>query len=158
MFQTEFEFTLPCGYLDEDGTLHRDGVMRRATAADEILPLKDPRVQKNEAYLIVILLSRVVTRLGGAGGRSTRRSIEGLFATDLAYLQDALQPDQPAARRQHELPALRQGTRGRRRVRTAEGERRGSRRLPPRSTERGGGLHRLPLPLVAGTDHEPRAP
>ena len=50
--------------LDEDGTLHRDGVMRRATAADEILPLKDPRVQKNEAYLIVILLSRVVTRLG----------------------------------------------------------------------------------------------
>jgi len=87
MFQTEFEFLLPCGFLDEDGTLHRDGVMRRATAADEILPLKDPRVQKNEAYLIVILLSRVVTRLGGVPAINPK-VIEGLFATDLAYLQD----------------------------------------------------------------------
>ncbi|AQH02655.1 hypothetical protein [Caballeronia cordobensis] len=87
MFQTEFEFTLPCGYLDEDGTLHRDGVMRRATAADEILPLKDPRVQRNEAYLIVILLSRVVTRLGGVAAINPK-VIEGLFATDLAYLQN----------------------------------------------------------------------
>jgi hypothetical protein len=87
MFQTEFEFKLPCGYLDEDGSLHRDGVMRRATAADEILPLKDPRVQKNEAYLIVILLSRVVTRLGGLAAINPK-IIEGLFATDLAYLQD----------------------------------------------------------------------
>lgn len=87
MFQTEFEFTLPCGYLDEDGTLHRDGVMRRATAADEILPLKDPRVQKNEAYLIVILLSRVLTRLGGVAAINPK-VIEGLFATDLAFLQN----------------------------------------------------------------------
>ena len=63
MFQTEFEFTLPCGYLDDSGTLHRDGIMRRATAADEILPLRDPRVMKNQAYLVVILLSRVITRL-----------------------------------------------------------------------------------------------
>lgn len=87
MFQTEFEFTLPCGYLDEDGTLHRDGVMRRATAADEILPLKDPRVQKNPAYLVVILLSRVVTRLGGVA-HINPKVIENLYATDLAYLQD----------------------------------------------------------------------
>ena len=87
MFQTEIEFTLPCGYLDEDGTLHRDGVMRRATAADEILPLKEPRVQKNPAYLIVILLSRVITRLGGVT-MITPKVIENLFATDLAYLQD----------------------------------------------------------------------
>ncbi len=87
MFQTEFEFTLPCGYLDEDGTLHRDGVMRRATAADEILPLKDPRVQKNEAYLVVILLSRVVTRLGSLAAVNPK-VIEGLFATDLAFLQE----------------------------------------------------------------------
>ena len=65
MFQTEFEFTLPCGYLDDTGMLHRDGVMRRATAADEILPLRDPRVTKNQAYLVVILLARVITRLGG---------------------------------------------------------------------------------------------
>ena len=87
MFQTEFEFTLPCGYLDEDGTLHRDGVMRRATAADEIVPLQDPRVQKNEAYLVVILLSRVITRLGAVPALNPK-VIEGLFATDLAYLQD----------------------------------------------------------------------
>jgi hypothetical protein len=87
MFQTEHEFTLPMGFVDEDGNLHRDGVMRLATAADEILPLKDPRVQKNEAYLVVILLSRVVTRLGGLEN-TTPRTIEGLFAADLAYLQD----------------------------------------------------------------------
>jgi hypothetical protein len=86
MFQTEFEFKLPCGYLDEEGTLHRDGVMRRATAADEILPLKDPRVQKNEAYLVVILLSRVVTRLGAVAAVNPK-VIENLFATDLAFLQ-----------------------------------------------------------------------
>lgn len=87
MFQTEFEFTLPCGYLDADGNLHRDGVMRRATAADEILPLKDPRVQGNEAYLIVILLARVVTRLGGVAAINPKL-VEGLYATDLAFLQD----------------------------------------------------------------------
>jgi hypothetical protein len=87
MFQTEFEFTLPCGFLDEDGTLHRAGMMRRATAADEILPLKDPRVQKNEAYLVVILLARVVTRLGSLAAINPK-VIEGLFATDLAFLQE----------------------------------------------------------------------
>jgi hypothetical protein len=87
MFQTEFEFTLPCGYLDEEGSLHRDGVMRRATAADEILPLRDPRVQKNQAYLTVILLSRVITRLGSLPALNPK-IIEGLFTTDLAFLQD----------------------------------------------------------------------
>jgi hypothetical protein len=87
MFQTEYEFTLPCGYLDDEGTLHRDGVMRRATAADEILPLKDPRVVKNQAYLVVILLSRVVTRLGGIP-QVNPKVIEGFYATDLAYLQN----------------------------------------------------------------------
>lgn len=87
MFQTEFEFTLPCGYLDKDGTLHRDGIMRRATAADEILPLKDPRVQQNPAYLVIILLSRVVTRLGGTS-QINPKVVENLYATDLAYLQD----------------------------------------------------------------------
>jgi hypothetical protein len=87
MFQTEFEFTLPCGYLDDEGTLHREGIMRRATAADEILPLRDPRVQKNEAYLIVILLSRVITRLGSVATIHPKL-IESLFATDLAFLQD----------------------------------------------------------------------
>jgi hypothetical protein len=86
-FATEFEFVLPKGFLDSTGTLHREGTMRLATAADEILPLKDPRVQNNSAYLIVILLSRVVTRLG-ALDTVNPKVIEGLFAGDLGYLQD----------------------------------------------------------------------
>jgi hypothetical protein len=87
MFQTEFPFTLPCGYIDANGNLHREGVMRRATAADEILPLRDPRVIKNDAYLMVILLSRVITKLGGLSGISTV-TIENLYVTDLTYLQN----------------------------------------------------------------------
>jgi len=87
MFQTEHEFTLPFGYADSDGTLHREGTMRMATAADEILPLKDPRVQANDAYLLVILLSRVVTRLGSVA-QVTPKVVEGLFAADLSYLQE----------------------------------------------------------------------
>jgi phage FluMu protein gp41 len=87
MVHTEHEFTLPIGYLDADGTLHRDGVMRLATAADEILPLKDPRVVRNPAYLIVILLSRVVTRLGTVSP-ITPKVIEEMYAKDLAALQD----------------------------------------------------------------------
>jgi hypothetical protein len=98
MFQTEFEFTLPCGYLDEDGSLHKEGTMRRATAADEILPLKDPRVQKNPAYLVIILLARVIVRLGDVT-QINPKIIENLFATDLAFLQElynqinSLQPE-----------------------------------------------------------------
>ena len=87
MFRTEYDFTLPMGYLDADGNLHREGIMRLATAADEILPLKDPRVQKNSAYLVVILLSRVISRLGGVDA-VTPHTIEGLFAADLSYLQN----------------------------------------------------------------------
>ncbi|QYO68590.1 phage tail assembly protein [Leptolyngbya sp. 7M] len=87
MIQTEYEFTLPTGYIDATGTLHREGTMRLATTADEILPLKDPRVQSNSAYLIVILLSRVIVRLGTVEAINPK-VIEGLFASDLAYLQD----------------------------------------------------------------------
>ncbi len=87
MLQTEYEFTLPAGYVDKEGNLHREGTMRLATAADEIVPLKDPRVQSNPAYLIVILLSRVVTRLCSLEVINPK-VIEGLFASDLAYLQD----------------------------------------------------------------------
>jgi hypothetical protein len=87
MFQTEYEFTLPRGYLDSHGELHRDGTMRLATAADEILPLKDPRVQANAAYLVVVLLSRVITRLGSVEAINPK-VIEGLFASDLAYIQE----------------------------------------------------------------------
>ncbi len=86
MFQTEVEFTLPKGYVDADGELHRTGVMRLATAADEILPLKDPRVQQNPAYLAVIVLARVITRLGSLPDVNTK-VIEGLFASDMSYLQ-----------------------------------------------------------------------
>lgn len=85
--QTEVEFTLPKGFVDDQGTLHRDGVMRLATAADEILPLKEASVQKNPAYLTVILLSRVVSRLGGLE-LITPATIERMFAADVAYLQD----------------------------------------------------------------------
>lgn len=87
MFRTEYEFTLPMGYIDADGALRRTGTMRLATAADEILPLRDPRVQKNPAYLVVILMSRVITELDGIDA-VTPQVIEGLFAADLAHLQD----------------------------------------------------------------------
>jgi hypothetical protein len=87
MLQTEYEFVLPRGYVDQDGQVHRHGVMRLATAADEIMPLKDPRVQSNPAYLVVILLSRVITRLGSLEVINPK-VIESLFASDLAYLQD----------------------------------------------------------------------
>src|SRR5438876_705793 len=86
MFQTEHSFRLPKGYVDSDGELHRDGVMRLATAADEILPLADPRVEKNPAYLLIILFSRVVTKLGKIK-QITPKTIEDLFTEDLAYLQ-----------------------------------------------------------------------
>ena len=78
---------LPRGYVDDAGALHREGSMRLATARDEIAPLRDPRVRENEAYLTVLLLSRVVTRLGTVP-QVTPRVIEGMFASDLAFLQD----------------------------------------------------------------------
>jgi hypothetical protein len=84
--QTEFEFTLPRGYVDEEGNLHREGVMRMATAMDEIAPLRDMRVRSNQAYLVILLLSRVITRLGSLPTVNTG-IIENLFAADLAYLQ-----------------------------------------------------------------------
>jgi hypothetical protein len=84
--QTEFEFALPRGYIDNDGNLHRHGIMRLANAKDEILPLQDPRVQRNEAYLTVILFSRVIAKLGDIADINPG-IIENLFASDLAYLQ-----------------------------------------------------------------------
>lgn len=84
--QTQFEFTLPRGYIDGEGTVHRRGVMRLATAMDEIAPLRDVRVSANQAYLTVVLLARVVVKLGTLSQVSTN-VIENLFAADLAYLQ-----------------------------------------------------------------------
>lgn len=85
--QTEFEFTLPKGYVDSGGALHRQGTMRLATAMDEIVPLRDPRVKQNPAYLVIILLSRVVTKLGTLDP-ITPAVFEGLFSADLAHLQN----------------------------------------------------------------------
>jgi hypothetical protein len=88
--RTEFPFTLPHGLIGPDGTVHRDGAMRMATAFDEIEPLKDPRARSNPGYLVIILLTRVVTRLGGLDHINTA-VIENLFAADLAFLQDFYQ-------------------------------------------------------------------
>lgn len=87
MLQIEFEFTLPCGYVDEQGTLHRQGVMRRATAHDEVDVLGHPRVRANEAYMSILLLSRVISRLGSISPVGPA-VVERLFATDFVYLQD----------------------------------------------------------------------
>lgn len=84
--ETEFPFTLPRGYVDSSGTVHKTGVMRLATAMDEIAPLRDPRVQQNEAYLVIILLARVITRLGTIE-QVTPNIVESLFTADLAFLQ-----------------------------------------------------------------------
>ena len=84
--QTEFEFTLPVGYVDREGNVHKRGTMRLATAMDEITPLNDMRVQANEAYLVIVLLTRVITRLGSLSQVNTS-VVENLFAADLAYLQ-----------------------------------------------------------------------
>ena len=85
--QTEYPFTLPCGYVDERGTLHRRGVMRMATALDEVQPLMDQRVHRNQAYVAIVLLSRVLTRLGDISPVPVA-VVEKLFAADFAFLQD----------------------------------------------------------------------
>jgi len=88
--QTEFEFVLPKGYIDDEGNVHRVGTMRMATAMDEIMPLRDPRVRDNEAYLVIVLLTRVITGLGDLD-RVTPRIVENMFAADIAFLQDFYQ-------------------------------------------------------------------
>ncbi len=87
IFRTDFDFKLPQGYVDKDGKIHQNGVMRLATAADEILPLRDIRVQQNPDYLTVIILSRVILKLGDLKTIDTD-VIENLSATDLVYLQE----------------------------------------------------------------------
>jgi len=88
--QTEFPFTLPRGYVDPEGNVHREGVMRLSTAFDEVAPMKDSRVQTNPGYLVIILLSRVITRLGELTHMNPK-VVEGLFSADLAFLQDFYQ-------------------------------------------------------------------
>ncbi len=88
--QTIYEFDLPRGYLDRDGSLHRHGRMRLATAGDEISASRDPRVLSNPAYLTVVILSKVITELEGTD-MVTATLIEQLFTADLSYLQDMYQ-------------------------------------------------------------------
>lgn len=90
MFQTEFSFTLPKGYLDGEGNLHRQGTMRLAKAIDEIVPMRDPRVKANPAYATVLILSRVITQLGALDEVSPH-VIEDMYACDLNYLYDLYQ-------------------------------------------------------------------
>ena len=85
--KTEFEFELPMGYVDKEGNLHKKGTMRLATAMDEITILSDMRVQSNEAYIVIVLLARVITNLGSLHTINTN-VIENLFAADLTYLQE----------------------------------------------------------------------
>jgi hypothetical protein len=85
--KTEYEFVLPRGYVDSEGNIHREGVMRLANAKDEIVPLNDLRVQRNRAYLIIVLLSRVIVRLGTLPEVNTG-IIENLFAGDLRFLEE----------------------------------------------------------------------
>lgn len=84
--QTEHEFTLPKGLIDEHGELHQEGVMRLATARDEIEPLRDMRVRENDAFLPIILLARVIVRIGPLEN-ITPTMIQDMFAADVAYLQ-----------------------------------------------------------------------
>lgn len=85
--RTEFEFELPRGFVDESGAVHRNGSMRLATARDELVPLRDVRVRENPAYLSVVLLGRVITRLGTLA-MVHDGTVENMFASDLAFLQD----------------------------------------------------------------------
>jgi hypothetical protein len=111
--QTEFNFTLPRGYVDNQGNIHRQGTMRLANAMDEIAPMRDARVRENQAYLSVLILARVVTRLGEIVDVSTNM-IEKLFTADLAYLQDlyrrinseGVNPDQVTCPNCHQTFAL----------------------------------------------------
>lgn len=89
-FQTEVKFELPRGYVDKDGEVHKEGVMRLANAADEIIPLNDPRVKMNPGYLSILLLQRVIVKLGTLK-KVDAHVIESLFTADMAYLQDLYQ-------------------------------------------------------------------
>ncbi|MDR1627941.1 MAG: phage tail assembly protein [Oscillospiraceae bacterium] len=89
-FETNVQFDLPKGYIDKNGDLHKHGVMRLANAADEIIPLNDPRVKMNPGYLSILLLERVITELGTLK-KVDAHVIESLFTADMAYLQDLYQ-------------------------------------------------------------------
>ena len=88
--QTIYEFTLPKGYVDNAGDVHRNGKMRLATAGDEISATRDPRVLSNPSYLTIVILSKVITEIEGLEV-VTPTHIERMFTADLAFLQDMYQ-------------------------------------------------------------------
>lgn len=88
--ETVYEFTLPRGYVDAEGIVHKQGKMRLATAGDEISATRDPRVLSNPSYLTIVVLSKVITELEGVQ-MITATTIEKLFTADLAFLQDMYQ-------------------------------------------------------------------
>ena len=104
--QTEYQFTLPNGYVDDEGALHRTGAMRLACARDEIEPLRDPRVRENEAYATVIVLARVIAELGTVT-RVTTKTVESLFVRDFGYLQDLYRVDQLPGSQHPRVPGAR---------------------------------------------------
>ncbi|GMB10871.1 MAG: phage tail assembly protein [Candidatus Improbicoccus devescovinae] len=89
-FETLYDFTLPKGYIDHEGNIHKDGKMRLASAVDEIIPLNDQRVKLNPGYLSILLLERVIVKLGKLP-KISANIIENLFTSDMTYLQDLYQ-------------------------------------------------------------------
>ncbi|MGK7928115.1 MAG: hypothetical protein AB4290_23215 [Spirulina sp.] len=110
MIQTEFEFSLPKGYIDADGNIHRTGIMRLARAIDEIVPMQDPRVKTNPAYATAIILSRTIIRLGALDHISPN-IIEGLFVADLNYLQKFYRKINELEEEDEETPAKKEDAR-----------------------------------------------
>src|SRR5438067_1393305 len=150
-FKTEYPFTLPKGFVDSEGNLHRNGVMRLATAKDEIIPLQDYRVQANRAYLVIILLGRVIVKLGDLKFIDAD-VIENLFSTDLAYLQEfyrrineegapKVHAKCPSCQTEFDIDLLGGGGEGAARAGDSE--------LPPGAAVPGGSVRGLSLPLVA---------
>ena len=150
---TEFSFVLPRGYVDASGTVHRDGVMRLATARDELVPLRDDRVRENPAYLTVVLLARVITRIGTIDDVHAG-IIENLFASDLAFLQDLYRRINQEGHTRAAVTCPTASTTSRS---TSPGGAWGNRDVRDRPALRGGRVRRLPLPLVSRGDPRPRA-
>ena len=149
-FQTEYPFTLPKGFVDSDGNLHRQGVMRLATAKDEIVPLQDYRVQSNRAYLVIIFLSRVITKLGDIKYIDTDIDRESVL--DRSGLSAGVLPaDQRGGRAEgpRQVPLVPDRVRRRLTREVAARPARGDSELPPGADLPGGSLYRVPLSLVA---------
>ena len=153
--RTEIEFTLPRGLVDGEGTVHREGTMRLATARDEIEPLREVEVRQNDAYLTILLLARTITRIGNVSD-ITPALVEDLYAADFDHLQrlyERINSDGeavgvvscPACAHQFEIDLT-----------EIEDGRLGDDEAVSRGSARGDGPPRIPPPLAARHDHRPR--